>query len=139
MCSPPPVPNTNCDSLSMMGITAAGCCAPGGNNCGIDASMFGLGCVDLSNPMFARFAMGTVTPKHCDGTPIPQGTGGMMGAGGGGGAAGSGGGAAGASGAAGTAGAAGGGGRGGTSGSAGAAGSAGAGGGGGRGGSGGGI
>jgi hypothetical protein len=105
-CTPPPAPAPNCDSASTQFGNFTGCCV--NNNCGVDFSQFGFGCVDSTNPMAARFLMG-VTPKTCDGKPIPQGSGGGSGAGGGtaagggpaGGASGAGGGSAGGGGTAG--------------------------------------
>lgn len=75
-CSPPPAPDTRCaNSMTMFG-TYTGCCT--NNDCGLDLSSLGLGCVDTSSPMAGRF-LGNTTPTHCDGTPFPMNTGGTTG------------------------------------------------------------
>jgi hypothetical protein len=53
--------------------TYSGCCI--NNDCGLDLSGAGVGCVDTTNPMISMFLSG-VTPLHCDGTPFHAGTGG---------------------------------------------------------------
>jgi hypothetical protein len=128
----PPAPDTRCPNQTSPIGSFTGCCT--NNDCGLDLSMFGAGCVDTSSAMVRMFLM-NITPMHCDGTPFPVGTGGTSGGGGAAGAAGmngggtsGGGGASGGGGTSGAAGAVGASGGGGTSGAAGAAGSAGTGG-----------
>ncbi len=75
-CAAPPAPDTRCPSTMSMFGNYAGCCT--NNDCGLDLSSFGLGCLDTSNPMVSRFA-GNTTPTHCDGTPFPVNTGGTTG------------------------------------------------------------
>ncbi|HEX4477787.1 MAG TPA: hypothetical protein VH142_22015 [Polyangiaceae bacterium] len=75
-CAAPPAPDTRCPSSMTMFGTYTGCCT--NNDCGLDVSSFGLGCVDTSSSMASMF-LGSVTPTHCDGTPFPMNTGGTTG------------------------------------------------------------
>jgi hypothetical protein len=93
MCMPPPAVDMRCPAPTVLGMVTMPCCTASGM-CGIDASLAGMGCLDLSG-------LGMGTPQRCDGTPLPAaGTGAGRGAAGSGGA----GGAAGSSGAGGAAG-----------------------------------
>jgi hypothetical protein len=72
-CEPPTQADPRCPSAQTMFGSYSGCCT--NNDCGLDLSSAGLGCVDTANPMISMFLSG-VTPLHCDGTPIHVGTGG---------------------------------------------------------------
>lgn len=66
-CSPPTTADPRCPSAQTTLGPYSGCCT--NNNCGLDLSSAGLGCIDTTNPMISRFLSG-VTPMHCDGTPF---------------------------------------------------------------------
>jgi len=125
MCQAGPPPAPNCPNISVAVINVNGCCIDSTQMCGIDGSMFGMGCIDLSTaggiPGASAF-LGNLTPTRCDGTKVmtDAGAGGAGGTSAGGAGGANSGGSGGASGAAGHVG-----GAGGASGSAGHSGAAG--------------
>jgi hypothetical protein len=69
-CQPPPATDSDCPML----MGTPGCCAEN-NECGIDASLFGRGCVSLVTisgmiPAQFRATLGFPDPVDCDGKPI---------------------------------------------------------------------
>jgi len=66
-CQPPLPPDPRCPSAQTMLGSFNGCCTD--NDCGLDMSNLGLGCVDTANAMISAF-LPTVMPMHCDGTPF---------------------------------------------------------------------
>lgn len=69
-CKAPPAPDSDCPAL----MGQPGCCADN-NECGIDASLFGRGCVSLVAisgmiPAQFRAQFGFPDPVDCDGNPI---------------------------------------------------------------------
>ena len=106
VCTPPPPPAPNCPApaLPIPGVMVNACCIEATQVCGVDASMLGMGCVNLAGfagPRPTTMCDGTVVPVATAGTGAAAGTAAVPAAGASGGvAAGAGGGAAGASGAA---------------------------------------
>jgi hypothetical protein len=69
-CQPPPEADSDCPML----MGTSGCCAEN-NECGVDASLFGRGCVSLVAisgmiPAQFRMTLGLPDPVDCDGQPI---------------------------------------------------------------------
>jgi hypothetical protein len=83
--SPPPV-DPDCNKSD---IGQNGCCVPGTDRCGIDASMFAAGCFELTGTMFANPEVNP--PQACDGTLLEDADGGVPDGDGSGGAGGTGG------------------------------------------------
>lgn len=72
-CMPPPAPAPNCPAPpSFGGFTLTACCVEATQICGIDASMAGMGCVDLGGlgGAIPGLGGGGMTQTKCDGTPV---------------------------------------------------------------------
>jgi hypothetical protein len=68
-CPPPPVSDPRCPGATLGPITVASCCTAD-NQCGFDASMLMMGCIDLAS--VASSQLGAIlmppAPRSCDGT-----------------------------------------------------------------------
>jgi hypothetical protein len=59
-CTPPPPPAPKCPMIAFS--TSRPCCIEPTNTCGVDATMYGMGCLDISASMGGLKTL-------CDGTP----------------------------------------------------------------------
>jgi hypothetical protein len=60
-CQPPPPPDARCPSF----FDYKGCCTST-EMCGVDVSVFNLGCVDVGDEMFRLFNPNAPGPRRCD-------------------------------------------------------------------------
>jgi hypothetical protein len=70
-CVGPPEIDERCPSAQLFGDTLDPCCI--GNQCGVDSSEVGMGCVPLSNPQFRMIATNPPEPMACDGGEMDAG------------------------------------------------------------------
>jgi len=60
-----------CGGVAVAGMQLPGCCVDGTDACGASAEAFGMGCVDVTDSMFAMFGF-TVELLSCDGSAAPS-------------------------------------------------------------------
>jgi hypothetical protein len=67
MCVPPPTPDPTCPKVSVLNMNLTSCCASNGM-CGLDASILGMGCIDLAAAMAATMGLIPIpAPVKCGG------------------------------------------------------------------------
>lgn len=62
-CVPRPKSDPRCPDVAVLGVSAPGCCLEAQGICGANGAQSGMGCIDVSNPLFS--VLGAATPPAC--------------------------------------------------------------------------